>query len=387
MPTRSSRSTGQPGLRAVAARAGVSMSTVSNVLNHPEVVAAATRERVEAAVREVGYVRNGIARQLRGVGSPVAACVLMDSRNPFFAELARGVEDRLVEDGRMLLVCNTDTNTAREVRYLHMLREQGVLGIVVSPMGPELDELVQVHAGGTPVVLVDHRRGDVDLCAAAVDHVRGGELVVTHLLSLGHRRLAFVRRGTADVQPVRDRLEGIHRGLRSAGLDPAAQLVVRTLPAAPSWESAEALLREVLSMSEAPTALACLNDDTAVQVLGAAHRLGIAVPERLSVIGYDDITAAAAVTPALTTVRRPIYELGRAAADLLIVEVQAGRGDEVAQGQGDRSGGRRGPGHVHQERMFTPSLVVRSSTAPPPGPAAEPSRSASENRGSDRPTR
>lgn len=143
-------------IRQVAQAAGVSMSTVSNVLNNPHVVLAETRRRVEDAMLAVGYVRNGAARQLRGAPSTVVGCVLLDSANPFFAEVARGMEDRLAEAGCMAIVCSTDVRVERETQYLHMLEELGVRGVLLAPVSSRLDTAVAVAGRGTPVVLVDN---------------------------------------------------------------------------------------------------------------------------------------------------------------------------------------------------------------------------------------
>jgi len=330
-------------IRQVAAAAGVSTSTVSNVLNNPDIVATDTRRRVEDAMSEVGYVRNGAARQLRGAPSTIAGCLLLDTANPFFAEVSRGIEDRLTEAGCLLIVGSTDVRVAQENNYLRMMEELGVRGILVNPASSRLDQLVRLSARGTPVVLVDHPQAGADLCAVAVDDVHGGGVAADHLLALGHRRIAFLS-GRAGVRSLRDRREGVRRAMTKAGLDVSSALVDIPVPEPCTVEVADAVVDQVLAVSPRPTAVICFNDVVALGQLRGLRRHGIAVPEQMSVIGYDDVQFAEQLSPALTTIRQPKYQLGRAAADLLLAENL--------------------PGHLHQEIRFTPELVVRASTAP-----------------------
>ena len=335
------------GIREVAAAAGVSMSTVSNVLNRPGTVAPATRQRVLAAMNAVGYVRNSAARQLRGAPSTVVGCLFLDSANAYYAALARGVEDRIGEAGCVLVQCSTDMRAERELRYLRLLEEQGVRGLLVSPVAALPGDLVRLSRRGTPVVLLDHPRGAADLCAATVDNVAGGELAARHLVELGHRRLAFVGVGT--VRSINDRLTGVRRALRAAGLDPAKSLTELSLePASPDTIAARAA-EALLGSEPRPTGVICGNDATALAVLRGARARGLSVPGDFSLVGYDDVDFAAALSPALTTVRQPTYRLGHAAAGLLLSEAH--------------------PAHEHRELVFHPELVVRESTRPVLWPA------------------
>jgi LacI family transcriptional regulator len=324
------------------------MSTVSNVLNNPQVVSEDTRRRVEEALATVGYVRNSAARQLRGAPSVTAGCVLLDSANPFFSEVARGMEDRLAAAGCMLIVCSTDVRAERETRYLHMLEELGVRGILLAPVNSCTGEAVALSRRGTPVVLVDHPRSDEPLCAVASDNVRGGELAAEHLLALGHRRIAVLS-SQAAVRSLVDRANGLRRGVSAAGLDPAAVLTEAPLPPPASVDEAEAATAAVLAAAPRPTAVVCFNDMTAVGAMRGLRAAGVDIPRQMSIIGYDDLVFAGQLAPALTTIRQPTYELGRAAAELLLAE--------------------RDADHRHREILFSPELVVRASTAPPPAGA------------------
>jgi LacI family transcriptional regulator len=327
-------------MRDVARAAGVSVSTVANVLNNPAVVAEPTRRRVEDAMETVAFVRSGPARQLRGLPSRLVGSVTLDQANPFYAELNRGIEDRLDEAGCMLLACSTDVRPDRELRILQLLEEQSPRGIVITPTGDNLAQLAAISRRGTPVVLLDAAQGALQLCAVGVDHVLGGALAGEHLVALGHRRIAFLS-ATSDVGPVLDRRAGLRRALAGAGV--AAPVEVH-IPSAGFFDGTDAAIASVLSLADPPTAVVCLNDIAAVAVIRALHGRGLRVPEDMSVVGYDDLPFVAHLHPPLTTVRRPIRHLGRVAADLLL-------------GEGS-------PVHRHQEVVFDPELVVRSSTAP-----------------------
>jgi LacI family transcriptional regulator len=327
-------------MRDVAAAAGVSVSTVANVLNNPGVVAEATRRRVEAAMDSVGFVRSGPARQLRGLPSRLVGSVTLDQSNPFYAELNRGIEDHLDEAGCMLLACSTDLRPDKELRALQLLEEQSPRGIVITPTGAHPHRLTAVSQRGTPVVLLDARQDGADLCAAAVDHVSGGRLAGEHLLALGHRRVAFLSAGP-DIEPVRERRDGLAQALAAAGAGPPIE--VRAMEAGFS-AGTDATVSALLHGAAPPSAVVCVNDIAALAVIRSLQARGLRVPGDMSVVGYDDLPFAAHVRPALTTIQRPIRHLGRVAAQLLLAEGAAN--------------------HRHRELLFSPSLVVRATTGP-----------------------
>ena len=332
------------GMREVAQVAGVSVSTVANVLNNPTRVAEVTRLRVEDAMARVGFVRNGAARQMRGLPSRVVGTVILDIANPFYSAVSRGICDRLEQAGCLMLSSSTDLDTDKESRTLLMLEEQAVRGIIVTPTGHDLAQLTAISDRGTPVVLVDFARGRLDLCAVMVDDVLSGQMVGEHLIGLGHRRVAFLH-ATVDIKPVMARRDGLFRALAAAGLDPAEALVELHVNPALYVEAARGAVEGLLSAAPVPTAIVCFNDVAAVGIIHELDRVGLRVPDDVSVVGFDDLPFAALLRPALTTVRRPTYDLGAAATDLLL--------DEVS------------PKHQHREVRYQPTLVVRGSTGPP----------------------
>ncbi|HWM03584.1 MAG TPA: LacI family DNA-binding transcriptional regulator [Actinophytocola sp.] len=334
---------GSPGMKDVAAMAGVSVGTVSNVLNRPHLVSEATRLRVRAAIVELGFVRNETARQLRAGRSRMIAYVVMDAANPFFNDVARGVEDVARDEGMAVYLCNSNQDVAREREYLERLREQRVQGVLITPIDPSGERLAEMPGRGTPVVLVDCHAPDPSWCSVAVDDELGGELALTHLLEAGHERIAFVG-GPRSVPQVRDRRHGALRALAAAGrpADALVTLETEALQVAEGRRAGERLVG--LPASTRPTAAFCANDLLALGLLQAMTRLGMAVPEDLAVVGYDDIEFAEAAAVPLTSVRQPRELLGRTAARLLF---------EEAAGEA---------GHVHQQVRFRPELVVRAST-------------------------
>ncbi|SDO32731.1 LacI family DNA-binding transcriptional regulator [Lentzea jiangxiensis] len=327
------------GIRDVARHAGVSNATVSNVLNRPDVVAPATRQRVLAVIEQLGFVRNESARQLRAGRSRVLAYVVLDAANPFFTDVARGVEDAAREAGFALFLCNSASDGGREREYLELLHEQRVEGILITPVDAESALLAE---RGTPVVLVDREASDGARCSVAVDDVLGGELAVTHLVENGHTRIAMIG-GPLSIQQVRDRREGALRALTGAGLpaDALTFLETRGLQVAEGRGAGERLAG--LPASRRPTAAFCANDLLALGLLQSMTQQGLRVPDDLAVVGYDDIEFAAAAAVPLTSVRQPREELGRTAARLLLSENDAD--------------------HEHRHVKFQPELVVRASTA------------------------
>ncbi|MFD2078894.1 LacI family transcriptional regulator [Actinopolymorpha cephalotaxi] len=331
------------GIRDVAELAGVSVGTVSNVLNKPALVAEETRRRVEEAIATLGFVRNGSARQLRAGTSRAVGAIVLDIANPFFTDVARGIEDRLAEDDHILILASSDESNERELRYLRLLEEQGVQGVLVSPAEEDLTWLDQARARGTAVVLLDRSDGGT-MCSVGVDDVRGGELAAAHLISLGHRRIAFVN-GPTKIRQCADRRKGVRKALKAAGLTLSGSLVEVTVSAL-NADGGEQALTRVLDQADGVTAILCVNDLTALGVLRGLRARGLGVPDDVAVVGYDDVEFAAVLTTPLTSIRQPRYQIGRAAADLLLAEA-----------------GTRGQ-HEHEQVLFQPELVVRESSGP-----------------------
>jgi LacI family transcriptional regulator, galactose operon repressor len=326
----------------VAQRAGVSAGTVSNYLNRPHTVAPATRTRIQAAIEELRFVRNANASQLRSGRFRAIGLVVLDVANPFFTEVARGVEDAARDADYVTILCNSDESIEREQRYLEVLEERQVECILISPVGDAQRQLRTLRERGRRVVLVDRTSPSADQCAVAVDDVRGGELAVAHLLETGHSRIACVS-GPLSIHQCADRLAGARRAVDAAGRDPDEVLEVIELASLSVTSGREATGR-LLGRRDAPTAAFCANDLLALGLLAGAQADGRSVPDELAIIGYDDIEFAADAAIPLSSIRQPKYELGHAAARLALDEA------------------RDPAGHAHQQIVFQPELVVREST-------------------------
>lgn len=333
--------TNAPSMKDVAAHARVSLATVSNVLNRPEVVSERTRKRVLDAIAELGFVRNESARQLRGGSSRTLAYVVLDTANPFFADVGLGVQEAADAAGLAVFLCNSGQNPARQASYLDLLEQQRVEGVLITPVDDD-ERLRLLPRRGTPVVLVDKAAG-AGHCSVTVDDVLGGDLAATHLHDSGHRRIAFIG-GPTSLQQIADRLAGVRKALDRTGADPD-DLVVLTTEALDIDEGRRAGERLAgLPASRRPTAAVCGNDLVALGLLQTAIRLGLRVPDDLAIVGYDDIAFAEAAAVPLTSVAQPRRLLGRTAAEMLIEEA------------------RRLSDHEHRQVVYAPEIVVRAST-------------------------
>ncbi|MGN9840467.1 LacI family DNA-binding transcriptional regulator [Nonomuraea sp. H19] len=329
-------------IKEVAQLARVSVGTVSNVLNRPEIVSPATRERVFEAIKKLGFVRNEVARHLRVGRSRTVGLVVLDVSNPFFVDVAQGAESVAEDNDSMVVLCNSAGDPGRERRHLDQLEQQRVMGILITPVEMDTPWLEELIARGTPVVLVDSPATGLQ-CSVAVDDRLGGQIAGAHLIERGHRRLMFVG-GPPSIKQVADRHAGVTSAVAAA--DGAVELVTATAPTLTVGEG-RAIGERVAALppGERPTAAFCANDMMALGFLQAMATHGLRVPEDLAIIGYDDIDFAAAAAVPLSSIRQPRELLGRTAIDLLL--------EEVAEPEQ----------HRHRQVIFQPDLVVRESSA------------------------
>lgn len=330
-------------VKEVAAEAGVSVGTVSNVLNRPQVVSERTVAKVTAAIDKLGFVRNDAARQLRAGRSRSFGLIVLDTRNPFFMDVTQGAQHRALENGYTVLTGTSDNSLSTEQQLLDLFEEQRVAGVLISPMHGDMGKLWKLRNSGTPVVLVDRGSGDRSFSSVSVDDVEGGRLAASHLVDLGRRRIAYVG-GPDSIEQVRHRLEGareIVAGTPEAILEyiPTKKLTVMEGRAAGERIAAmEPRIR--------PDAVFTANDLLAMGLLQAfVMSRKIRVPEDIALIGYDNIDFAESAIVPITTISQPAAEIGRTAVDVLLREADAG---EDA---------------VREQFVFAPKLVVRASTA------------------------
>lgn len=331
------------GIKDVARAAGVSIGTVSNVVNRPHVVSAETRLRVLSVIQELGYVRDESARQLRAGRSRILALLALDLSNPFFVDVARGAEQVAHANDLNLITCNSGQRVDREESYLAMLAEQRVRGVLLSPVDTAGEALRAFDRSGIRYVFVDRKVPTGQASSVSVDDVAGGTLAARHLLTAGHTDIALVNGPTLLAQ-CRDREAGVRAALTGS---PARLTVLEAAGLdVPSGRDAGARL---LGMDPRPSAVCCANDLLALGVLQAMVGGGVRVPDEMAIVGYDDIEFAGAAAVPLTSVRQPARRLGSTAAELLLAETDPEAGEDA-----DRP--------AHRCVVFQPELVVRAST-------------------------
>lgn len=299
-------------IREVAAQAGVSVATVSKVLNDRHGVARSTLERVRAAIDELGYESSIVARSLRNHRTNVIG-ILVWAIEPYSAELLKGAARALRGTGYELVVYSTGADPAGRIgwerRYLSRLLGTLIDGaVLVTPTAPTGQDT-------SPVVAVDPHSGEDGAWTVQADNVRGARLAVEHLLGLGHRRIAFLGRPPRDLASGKQREEGYRSALAAAGIpfDPA---LVRNAGYHED-ESADAV-RSLLTLPDRPTAVFAANDVTAINTMETALTLGMRVPDDLSVVGFDNVPESTVVEPALTTVEQPLQLMGQRAVEMLL---------------------------------------------------------------------
>ncbi|WP_368497643.1 LacI family DNA-binding transcriptional regulator [Herbiconiux sp. A18JL235] len=330
---------GDVGISDVAARAGVSVGTVSNYFNRPEILATKTAERVRDAIVELGYVRNFAARDLRLGRARSIGLLVLDISNPFFTEFVEGVERVANDAGLAVILGNTKENAAKEASYLELFQEQRVAGVILSPIGDVSAQLAALHRQGTPTVLIDDAPDLENTCSVAVDDASGGALAVTHLLRTGRRRILILD-GPARIHQARARIEGALHAARAAGV--TVELV--TVSAFTSEAAHEAVAELLARGAPSFDGIFAANDIMALGAIRALHENSIAIPGQVAVIGYDDISYASAVSPALSSIRQPSDLMGARATELLLDELNSP--DE----------------HHHERVIFPPELQHRQTT-------------------------
>jgi LacI family transcriptional regulator len=329
-------------MRDVAERAGVSVTTVSHVINETRVVSDDSRDRVLEAMSELGYQPNALARSLRRKETYTLGVIVPDSADPFFAEVVRGIEDTSFQQGYTITLCNSDHDLDKELLYTNALREKQVDGILFFSAGGKSAEHIQrLQKRRMPLVVVDRHTLNMGLDSVLIDNDWGGWCATRHLVRLGHRRIACIT-GPSDLTLSAERVTGYRRALAEGRLPVDEKLILK---GDFQFESGYQAARQLLAMDVPPTAIFACNDLMAVGVVNAVQELGYKVPENLSVVGFDDVRLASFINPPLTTIAQPKYEMGHIATTMLLERID-------------------NPDMSSRQRMLDTELVVRRSTAP-----------------------
>lgn len=306
----------------IARAAGVSKSTVSLVLQGSPLVHEATRIRVQAAIKDLGYVYNRGAANLRQARSSVVGMVINDLTNSFFAELAVGIDRIMQSAGFVSFLANTGESTERQAEVIASMLEHGIAGLIVSPArGTEPRDLKPVIDRGIPVVVAVRGLQASKASSIQPDNRSGAREAVRHLIGLGHKRVAFLG-GYSDAENFADRAQGYRDALGAAGLPVDESLVIAT---APSRVGGIEAVRQLFARSDTPRAALCFNDAVAFGAIDALRERGIEPGVDFSVVGFDDVIESKSVRPALTTVSVAPQNLGERAAQLLLKQINSGR--------------------------------------------------------------
>ncbi|MBU0495822.1 MAG: LacI family transcriptional regulator [Chloroflexi bacterium] len=339
-------------IKDIAKNAGVSHSTVSRALRDSPLVAETTRARIQRLAREMGYSPSSIGRSLVMGRTQTIGVVVTAITDPFIAEIVQAIEDKAREFAYSVILTSSGAEPTREFAAVDMLQSKRVDGVIVISSRIGASYVSDLERLGVPVVLVNNHQAQSGpyILAVNVDNHHGGCVATEHLVQLGHRRIAYIT-GPAEHSDNRERLAGYRHVLTQAGLGFDAALVVDGTGTASGGEQA---LPGLLALAKPPTAVFCYNDMTAVGLLRAARRVGLAVPQDMAVVGFDDIALAAYFYPSLTTVAQPIVDMGQFAVEMVLTSLdgrnppdQDARPDILVQGQ----------------------LVIRESSVGRPGPA------------------
>jgi LacI family transcriptional regulator len=330
-----------PTMADVAARAGVSVATVSRALSGDRKrVSAPVLQRIIDAAEELDYVPNNLGRNMRSGSARILGLIIGDIGNPFFTAVARGVEDVAQRHGYSLVLSNTDESPDREAASLGVMAAERAAGVIIATTNENGSALRRFQDMGMAIVAIDRHIVDLPTDSVVVDNEGASHEALTHLLRLGHRRIAIVG-GPADTDTARERMRGYERALREAGVSVEPELV---RPGDFRESAGLSMTRQLLDLPDPPTAIFAVNNLTTIGVLGALRERGIEVPSSVSVVGFDDIPTAELLDPPLTVVQQPTYRVGVRAADLLIRRL-------------------REPDAAVKEVILAARLIVRGSTA------------------------
>lgn len=331
-------------IKDVAVLAGVSLGTMSNYLNGTKTVSPEKRARIDRAIEDTRFVPNRAVRTLRGNRTHTLGLLVPDAANPYFTEIARGVEDVARSRGYVLVYCDTAGDPVRQGIYVRNLAEMRVGGLIIASASTMLPDLGDLESIGTPIVVLGHEGMVLNSSSVTVDQHQGGFLAMKHLLDLGHRQVLFAGGPGGDLV-MKARFEGALLAIEAAGEDPA--LLHRADAAGRTVRERSELADLIMAMTPRPTAVLCGNDMIAIAIVNKLIRDGWSVPGDIAIVGYDDIGDAQLAVIPLTTIRQPAHEIGESAARLLFE-----RADD--------------PSSPQRQISYTPELVVRGSTMPLP---------------------
>jgi DNA-binding LacI/PurR family transcriptional regulator len=329
----------KPTIYDVAKKAGVSISTVSRVINNTGRIGEKTRKKVLNVIEELKYQPSVVASALTGKRTNTIGLIIPDVANPFFAEMSRSIEDHGRDLGFNVLMCNTDNNADTEEMYLSLLKQKSVDGIIIGTTTQNHNVLKELLQEQFPIALIAQDIPQLMIDVVTVDDFLGGYMATSHLVSLGHKKIAIML-STYKRTSEKYRLQAYRQVLEENGLEYNEEFVVY---ADYKRGSGKRVATEVLQSPNKPTAIFAGNDFLAIEIYQAAKELGLKIPKDLSVIGFDNTILASIVDPPLTTIAQPIQEMGRQVMNLLVQEIE-------------------GKKNTKQRVVLLPELIIRGST-------------------------
>lgn len=328
----------KPTIYDVAKEAGVSIATVSKVINNTGKMRETTRQKVKEVMERLNYQPNLMASALTGKGTETLGLLVPDISNPFFSEMAKTIEDRAHESGMSVILCSTDENEEKEKKYLELLQRKQVDGFIVASSFHNKTLLKNIVDSHVPLVMLTQHDPGLGVTSISVDDFKGGHEATSHLISKGHRDIAIIAEYTYSSKL---RTYGYLEALEEHSIQSQEGNIFRTVA---SIENGRDCLKQIIEREKRPTAIFACNDLIAIGVIQAAKEAGINVPEDLSVVGFDNTILSTTTVPGLTTIAQPIKDMGRRVVDVIIKEIK----ENLAS----------------KERiLFTPQLIVRGTTA------------------------
>lgn len=312
-----------PNIKDVARMAGVSTSTVSLVFNQPNRIKEETRFRVLAVAEKLNYVPNRLARSLVTNKTKTIGLVISDIIDPFYAEISRAIEDTLNKEGYSLILCNTDNDIKKEVQYINLLLEQNVEGIILVPIGNKEDHLLKAINQGKKIVFIDRKIDKLPICSVTIDNEKAGYMATDYLIKKGHKVIACIS-GNQFLKTIQDRIKGYKNAHFDNNLPFFESLII---PGSYKTEENHNVILEIFKKKKDITAFFVTSDIIAYGVLDSLKRLDIDVPGQISIIGFDDISFSKYLSVPLTTINQPKYELGQAAAKIILKKLNKEKND------------------------------------------------------------
>ncbi|MBU1569339.1 MAG: LacI family transcriptional regulator [Proteobacteria bacterium] len=305
-------------IKDVAKLAGVSIATVSHVTNNTRFVSEDTKKKIFAAMEELAYRPNAVARSLRKKESRIIGLILPDNTNPYFAEIAWSIEYASRNMGYSVILCNSDGDIDKESSYIDVLLEKQVDGVILVAAGESTANFLKLQEINIPTVMVDRDSPNVNIDTIQIDNALYGEIATAHLIELGHKNIACIT-GPRDVTPSFDRVDGYKKALKQHDIPINEDFILRG-----DFKPQGGYLAacKLLEMKNPPSAIFSCNDLMAFGVIHAASELGVIIPEKLSLVGFDDIYLSTYSNPTLTTIRQPRLEMGEDAVHSLIMRMK-----------------------------------------------------------------